>query len=629
MLPGWPVTIADPAAPAAGTLTYSRHAVSSPARLGDLVVFETRFEYDLTPPTFDVPATHLLRELIVAVDPRSAAVDWQQEIGNRVVPTTNDIPELNLSPTPVSFATDSSPLVAVASSIVPVVQVYDVGGKQVWNASLSAPTRSSPVFANGLLIVATDMGVGARSSSDANHAPAAPTDGFSPADGEMVSDPAPTLKWAAAQDPEGQALRYQVRVLGDGGDLYESPLAQLDAKAGETQVALASMQLEPGATYRYAVRSRDESGAWSSWSPLHTFLMAIPATIKVGDKSFDSVDAAIASLPATGGQIVLGRGALSLKAPLQLPAGVSLVGVSPPDPIIDATGGKVSVEMSVANRAGAALKNLTVMGADVGVDVVDVQDAILRNVVVRDNQKVGVQIEEPAAAEAVNVTLARNGTGASVDGKLSIHASIVIQNATGLARRSGLRDEPLQATSSATRRRTAGRLGGHGRSLRGRDLPLEHRLHLVGFQQTTDKVIPATSTGSSRSQVARVNLGAFGNTATAELSQSVSWTRSPTSATGVAGAAAGADLHRSCVERAPSRRKANSACRRRRQQPRSPTRRPSRRSGCCSPSARSCSPAAAAARATPRRAGGARRRSSLARASSPLTRCRGSPPRRG
>ena len=543
VLSGWPVTVSDPGAPAAGTFTTSRHAVSSPARLGDLVVFETRFEYDLKPPTFDVPATHLLRELIVAVDPKSAAVAWQQEIGNRVVPTTNDIPEMNLSPTPVSFATSASPLVAVASSIVPTVQVYDVGGQQVWSTSLSAPTRSSPIFTNGLLVVATDMGVVHAFSSDANHAPAAPTDGFSPADGEMLNDPAPTLKWAAAQDPDGQALRYQVRVLGEGGDLYESPLAQLDANAGETQVALASMQLKPGATYRYAVRSRDDSGAWSPWSPLHTFILAIPASIQVDGKSFDSVDDAIASLPATGGQIDLGRGGLRLKAPLQLPAGVSLVGVSPQDTIIDATGGKVGVEMSVANRTGApVLKNVTVMGAEVGVDVVDVPNALLRNVVVRDNQKAGVQIEDGAGAEAVNVTLARNGVGAYVSGKLSIHSSIVIQNATGLARVDQgavtSRYNNVFGNATANYQDAAAGTGDLSVAVTFRS---NADLHLVGFQQTTDKGDPSDGYGlEPQPNGARVNMGAFGNTATAELSQSVSgWTPVADGRTGVAGTAAG------------------------------------------------------------------------------------------
>jgi hypothetical protein len=541
VLPGWPVTISDAAAPAAGTFTTSRHAVSSPARFGDLIVFVTRFEYDFPPAAFGAVATHTLREYVVAVDPNAAAVAWQQEIGHRDAPTSNDIPELGLSPTPVSFATDASPLVAVASSIVPTVQVYDVGGRQVWSASLSAPTRSSPIFTNGLLVVATDMGVVHAFSSNVNHAPSAPTDGFSPADGEMVDDPAPTLKWAAAHDPEGQALRYQVRVLGDGGDLYESPLADLAANAGETQVALANMQLRPGATYRWSVRSRDDSGAWSPWSPLHTFLLAIPATIQVDGKTFDTVDDAIASLPPTGGQVDIGRGGVRLKAPLQLPAGVSLVGVSPQDTILDATGATIGVEVSAANRSGVpALKNVTVMGAEVGVDVVDVPNALLRNVVVRDNQKAGVQVEEGAGAEAINVTLAHNGVGAYVSGTLSIHSSIVIQNTTGLARiGQGLvtsRYNNVFGNSTANYQDATAGTGDLSVAVAFRS---NADFHLVGFQQTTDKGDPGDAYGlEPQPNGARVNMGAFGNTTTAELSQSVSgWTPVSDAHMGIAGAA--------------------------------------------------------------------------------------------
>jgi MYXO-CTERM domain-containing protein len=528
VLAGWPVQVADASAPAADSYSASRHAVSSPALLGDLVVFVTRFEYDLNPPVYGAQGIHTLREYVVAVDPKTAAVAWQQEIGHRDAPTANDIPELNVSPTPVSFATDASPLVAVASSVVPVVQVYDVGGKQVWNGSLSAPTRSSPVFANGLLVVATDMGVVHAFSSDVNHAPLAPTAGFAPADGEMVEDPAPTLKWAAAHDDEGQALSYQVRVLGAADDLYESPLVQLDANAGETSVTLQAGQLKPGLTYRYAVRTRDDKGAWSPWSPTHTFLLAIPATIQVDGKSFDSIDAAVASLPATGGTIDLGRGSVHLTSPLQLPAGVSLVGASPHDTILDATGVKAGVQMTAAGRTGApALKNVTVLGAEVGVDVVDVTTAILRNLVIRDNTKAGVQIEEGAAADATNVTLTRNGVGAYASGKLSIHSSLVVQNTTGLEQvAQGLvtsRYNDIFANVTANYQDVTTGTGDLAVAVTFRSTA---DFHLAGFQQTTDMGDPGDGyTLEPQPNGARVNLGAFGNTATAELSQSVSgWT---------------------------------------------------------------------------------------------------------
>jgi MYXO-CTERM domain-containing protein len=527
-LAGWPVQILDASAPAPASFGSSRRAVSSPALLGDLVVFVIRYEYDLNPPQYGAPAVHTLREYLVAVDPKTTSVAWQQELGHRDAPTTNDIPELNVSPTPVSFATDSSPLVAAASSLVPSVQVYDVGGQQVWKGNLSAPTRSSPVFANGLLVVATDMGVVHAFSSDVNHAPLAPSDGFEPADGQMVDDAAPTLKWAAARDAEGQALRYQVRVLGASDDLYESPLAQLDAAAGDTHVALTKGQLTPGETYRYAVRSRDAQGAWSSWSPLHTFVMAIPASIQVAGKSFDTVDDAVASLPATGGRIDLGRGGLHLSSALQLPAGVSLVGVSPQDTILDATGSKVGVQMTAGGRAGApALQNVTVMGAEVGVQVVDVTNALLRNVVVRDNKQAGVQVEDAGAAEAVNVTLARNGTGAYVSGKLAIHSSIVIQNGTGVAQLGqGLVTSRYNDVFANTTANYQDATAGTGDLAVAVTFRSTADFHLAGFQQTTDQGDPGDAYGlEPQPNGARVNMGAFGNTATAELSESTSgWT---------------------------------------------------------------------------------------------------------
>jgi MYXO-CTERM domain-containing protein len=525
---GWPVAISDPSAPPASDVATSRHAVSSPSLLGDLIVFVTRFEYDMNPPTYGAPSVHTLREYVVAVDPKTITVAWQQEIGHRDAPTTNDIPELNVSPTPVSFATNGSPVVAVASSIVPAVQVYDLGGKQLWSASLSAPTRSSPVFANGLLVVATDMGVVHAFSADANHAPLAPTSGFEPVEGQMVEDPAPTLKWAAAHDDEGQALRYQVRVVGEGDDFFESPLLQLDANAGETQVAVGGGLLKAGATYRYYVRTRDESGAWSAWSAPHSFIMKIPATISVGDKTFDSVEDAIASLPATGGTIDVGLGGLRVKSPLQLPAGVTLKGSSPQATIIDAAGSKVGVQLMVANRTGApALQNVTVMGAEVGVQVVDAPNALLRNVVVRDNAKTGVQVDEGAAAEAINVTLAHNGTGASVGGKLSIHSSLVLQNATGLAQiAQGLVTSRYNDVFANTTANYQDVTAGTG----DLSVPVSFRstadLHLVGFQSTTDKGDPADAYGSEpQPNGARVNMGAFGNTVSAELSESTNgWT---------------------------------------------------------------------------------------------------------
>jgi outer membrane protein assembly factor BamB len=521
---GWPVAAVDPAAPAATAFASSRVIVSSPSLLGDLVVFVARFEYDLKNAANGAPGKHVLREVVFAVDRATASIAWQQEIGRLEVQTMNEIPQLSVSPTPASFATETDPLVAVASSIVPNVAVFDVGGKQVWSASLSAPTRSSPVLANGMLYVATDLGVVHAFSSDANRAPIAPTT-FEPATGGYVDGPTPALKWSGATDREGQALRYQVRVAAQDGDLFESPIVTIDANAGETQTVLERNTLTPGSSYRWAVRSRDDHGAWSDWSAPQTFLAAVTAPISVDGKSYDTLADAIAAAAAAGGTVDIGRGLVHLKDALQVPAGVTLAGSSAHDTILDASGAKVGVELKVGAGAGKgvpSLKNLTVTGADVGVLVSDAQGAILRNLIVRDNKKAGVQVEEGATAEGINLTIARNAIGASVTGKLSIHSSLVVANDTGL-RRAGTgtvtsRYNDVFDNKTSNYEDTAAGTGDLSVAVSFKSTA---DFHLAGLQLTTDQGDPADGyTLEPAPNGARVNMGAFGNTATAELSES-------------------------------------------------------------------------------------------------------------
>jgi outer membrane protein assembly factor BamB len=519
---GWPVTITDPAAPAASAYGSSRNAVSSPALMGDLVVFTARFEYDLSNNPNGTAGAHVLREYVVAVNPATATVAWQREIGHWDVLSINDIPELNLGPTPAAFGSDTGTLLAVTSSIEAKVRVFDQAGSEAWSASLSAPTRSSPVFANGLLLIATDLGVVHAFSSDVNHAPLAPASGFDPADGQMVESKTPTLHWAQGQDVEGGALEYQVRVAADG-NLLESWLVELAAKAGEPTVDVPAGLLQGGGTYTYAVRSRDAMGAWSAWSASSAFIVALTPTIAIGDKEFDSIDQAVAAVPATGGTITLGRGLLHLHAPLQLPAGVSLVGVAPHETILDATGVSAAIQISAASRTGATqVKNLTVTGAEVGVQVVDVQNATLRNIVVRDNKKAGIQVEEGAGAEAVNITLARNGAGAVVAGKLSIRSSLVVDNDTGLARTGvGMvqsRYNDVTGNKTTNYQDLAGGTGDISSSVAFRS---SADFRLLGLQPSTDHGDPADDFALEPSpNGGRVNMGAFGNTADAELSGS-------------------------------------------------------------------------------------------------------------
>jgi MYXO-CTERM domain-containing protein len=531
-LPKYPVQVLDASAPPAASVVGARNAVSSPVLMGSLVVFVSRFEYDLAAAPNGAPGRHLMREYVVAVDPATVAVAWQVELGHKDVATLNEVPELNLSPTPVVFATSANPLVAVASSLDAKVRVLDLSGAETWSTTLAAPTRSSPVLANGLLIVATELGTVHAFRSDANRAPVIATDGYSPAAGELVDSPTPTFKWAAASDAENQAIRYQVRILAQDGDVREAWLKQIDVAEGQTSVVLAREELKAGLDYQYAVRARDAYGAWSEWSDVRPFTLAIPAKVDANGQSYDSLADAIAALGAAGGVVDVGRGVVHLHAPLAIPAGVSIVGAGAGETVFDATGQVAGVQLTAGGRKGAStLKGVTVMGADVGVQVVDAQNAVLRNVVLRDNKKVGVQVEEGAVADAINLTIARNPTGASVAGKLAIRSSIVTANDTGLARvGAGL---VTSRYNDVVGNKTAGYEGvtqGTGDLAAAITFRSSADFHLEGLQPTTDMGDPADGYDlEPQPNGARVNMGAFGNTATAELSRSSGgWTTAAT-----------------------------------------------------------------------------------------------------
>src|SRR5262249_31205352 len=156
----------------------------------------------------------------------------------------------------------------------------------LWSAPLSAPTRSSPTLANGLLLVATDAGQLQAFRSTVNGAPLAPAGGFNPAEGQMVGTPAPTLSSSAAHDHRDSPLHYEVRVGSAGSALLSTWIAALSAD-GSTQVSLARGQLAEGQSYVYAVRARDPQGAWSAWSSSQSFFLPAIPSVQVGDATYD------------------------------------------------------------------------------------------------------------------------------------------------------------------------------------------------------------------------------------------------------------------------------------------------------------------------------------------------------
>jgi MYXO-CTERM domain-containing protein len=519
-LPGWPVAVTDPSLPAGKVLTR-RHAVSSPTAVGNLIVFQIRFEYGVQDQTAGVAGHYELNEYAVAVDPQTQAVAWQRQTGARTAATVNQIPELNLSPTPASFGGAAGALVAVSSSVSPSLHVLDAAtGIALWTTTLSAPTRSSPVFANGLLLVATEAGTVHAFESVANQAPLAPAVGFAPADGQLVDSASPTLSWAAAHDAQGQPLQYQVRIDTDG-EVLENWLTELRAD-GQPQVAVPHGLLAAGGSYVYAVRSRDAQGAWSGWSAAQGFTVAINPKVAVGGTEYDSLEQAIMAA-APGSTISVGRGMLRLSRPLQLPAGLSLVGAGPHDTILDATGLPAGIQVSARGRTGATkVEGVTVTGAETCVQVYDVEKASLRNLVVRDCKLAGIEVEIGASAEAMNLTLVRNGAGAVAHGTLAIRNSIITENDIGLARAG---DGKLTSRyNDLVANRTAGYQGvepGTGDISAAVRFAAAARqdFHLQGLQVTTDQGDPADEFANEPApNGGRVNMGAFANTANAELS---------------------------------------------------------------------------------------------------------------
>ena len=268
--PGFPVAIPD-LAPVAGGSMYGRGpSVSSPTSIGGLIIAQIR-RNDMV--TSGRSFTVSMRESVVAVDPATAQVRWQYAVANLVAPNSNGVPELNACPTPVGFsgAGIDGPYVIVSSSITGRVAVLDARtGQERWTAPLSSAGRSSPVFSNGQLLIATDDGVLHAFSSMTNHAPTAPTQ-IGPSGDQAFSSAGVMLDWQGATDDDGGALSYIVRIEEEGavGSLVESEMGP-----GQAQM---NVSVKANTSYLFAVRSRDAQGALSAWSaPQHLNVGAEP-----------------------------------------------------------------------------------------------------------------------------------------------------------------------------------------------------------------------------------------------------------------------------------------------------------------------------------------------------------------
>jgi outer membrane protein assembly factor BamB len=290
---GFPLSIPDQAPVKSDGILGQGPAPSPPISAGGLIIFQMRRQ-DIQNNPGGAGFKTAMREYVVAVDPRQLKVVWQHAVGNALATNLNQVPELNTCPTPAAFSGPNGPLLAVSSSISARIAVLDVAtGTERWSAPLSGPGRSSPIFANGTLLVGTDAGVLHAFSSTTNHPPTAPKD-------VLVAGLTSTqvnASWTAASDPEGATVSYELQLLEDGG----KTAVVATTAAGLTTTSLTA---KANTTYRLSIRARDAQGALSTWSPSVLVQTPVAAT-----------SAAIAALPSVP------------------PADAPAAGVAPPPPL--------------------------------------------------------------------------------------------------------------------------------------------------------------------------------------------------------------------------------------------------------------------------------------------------------
>ncbi len=516
---GWPRGLPAPAADLAGTPIYRRRAVSSFASVGGLLILETRLD-DALDTDGDGLADHTLaRETVVALDPSSGDLVWQHPTARAVFTDPNLVPTFVVCPTPAAFASLSGvPFVAAASSLAATVAILDVAsGADQGDLSVAGRALASPVVANGRLITVAESGVVEGQLSSVNHPPTAPilAANVRPFDSADV-----TLRWLPAVDPDAELPTYELRIDADG-EVLQSFQQQLFPAQGATSMQVVA-PLTAGVTYTFAVRARDPQGALSPWSAPETFRVASNAGVSVDGTPASSLRAAVAgALP--GSVIMLGAGTYPLSEPLHVGPGVSIAGAGAGRTLLDATGLSIGVSFDGTDPAHAAgLDKMTVAGADTCVGVSAAVTGIhLTHLVVRDCKTAGVSVAASGGVSIVNATLVGNGAGVDSAGTASIKNSLLTSNAVGLkadaAGALGSRYDDLFGNQADYQGLAAG-AGDLSTAVTFTDLA-GRNLQLAGPQASTDEGDPADEVGAEPApNGARINLGAFGGTADAELS---------------------------------------------------------------------------------------------------------------
>jgi outer membrane protein assembly factor BamB len=516
-LSGWPHEVPVPALDSkGGRLVRREHQVSSLAGTEHVIVFGLRTD-DLIDTDGDREADRfIMQEQVTAIDPATGKVLWSMANGQVDTRDGNSTPMEGLVPTPLLYQTPSGQMVvAVASTLSNRVRVLGAtDGAELWGQALSGPSRSSPALANGRLVLATDAGVVHGLLSDANRPPLAPLLGFRPTDGHVSAAEGTTLHWGAGFDPEGQSVRYQVRVDDDGEVLRDWDF-QVETAPG--QQSWAPGVLISGRVYTFAVRARDALGAYSEWSRPQSFSSVATPSIHIGERVVATLDEAV-TVAKAGDTITLGAGTFQLGSTVQLPAGVNLAGAAPHQTILSGKG----LAVAVAPGAGSTLRSLTVRDARLGVSVEQAENVVLQNVILRGNTEAGLDVGPASSARLISATLLENGIGVRARGATHVRNGLITRNQTGLEAAAPqlfdlLYNDVFGNQVADYRNVNASRTDLSVAVAFDEADPGQARLRAA--QPTTDKGDPADEFDKEpEPNGKRINLGAFGNTPFAELS---------------------------------------------------------------------------------------------------------------
>ena len=515
---GWPISLPTPAPDIAGTRRDRQRAVSSPALVNGLVVLQTRLDDAMDTDANGTADRFVSREVVVAIDPATAAITWQRDFARAETGDPNDVPKFFVCPTPAGFASDGgSALVAAASSLAPAVVVLDgASGLEQSRVSTAGPALASPVLANGRLITATLGGSIEALASSLNHAPSAPIAASNP---RPIDSAEATLRWLPAADPDAELPSYEIRIDTDG-EVLETWQQQVYVGQGVTSLHLTA-PLTDGVKYTFAVRARDARGALSPWSVLETFSVVTNPSVSVNGTPATSLRAAVASAQP-GDVITLGAGTYTLGETLRVGAGVSIRGAGAALTTLDATGLTTGVSFGGGSSTQAAgLEGLTVHGADTCVEVAGGTTGVrLGHVIVRDCRVDGVAVRATGAADVVNATLVGNGTAARAAGTMHMRNSILMGNGGAAVSEGGgtftSTFNDLFSNQTNYFGTTAG-TGDFSTAVTFADLT-GRSLRLTTSQPSTDRGDPGDPVGDEPApNGGRINLGAFGGTAEAEL----------------------------------------------------------------------------------------------------------------